>query len=62
MFKVSYQPDGRSCFELGINSITTKIGIYFQTRNDSQIRVSVLTDNRDDMVSLNLQKWILDFN
>jgi hypothetical protein len=62
MFKDSYKPDGRSCFELGINSITTKIRIYFQTRNDSQIRVSVLTDNRDDMVSLNLQKWILDFN
>jgi hypothetical protein len=62
MFKDSYQPDGRSCFEIGIDSITTKIRIYFQTRSDSQIRVSVPTDNRDNMVSLNLQKWILDFN
>jgi hypothetical protein len=56
MFKDSNKPDGRSRFEIGIDSITTKIGIYFQTRNDSQIRVCVLTDNRDDMVSLNQQK------
>ncbi len=62
MFKDSYKPDGRSCFELNIDSITTKIGIYFQTRSDSQIRVCVETDSSDDMVSLNLQKWILDFN
>ncbi len=57
MFKDSYQPDVRSCFKLGIDSITNKIGIYFQTRNDSQIReVCVPTDNSDDMVSLNLLK------
>ncbi len=56
MFKDSYKPDGQSCFELSIDSITTKIGIYFQTRSDSQIRVCVETDSSDDMFSLNLLK------
>jgi hypothetical protein len=55
MFKDSYQPDGRSCFELGIDSITTKIGIHYQIRSDSQIRVYVQTDSSKNG-QLNLQK------
>jgi hypothetical protein len=54
--KDSYQPDVWSCFKLSIDSITTKIGIYFESRSDSQIRVYVHTDSSDDMVSLNLLK------
>jgi hypothetical protein len=56
MFKDSYQLDVRSCFKFGIDSITTKIGIYFQAKSDSQIHVCVPTDSSDDMVSLNLLK------
>jgi hypothetical protein len=44
------------CFKLSIDSITAKIGIDFQIRSDSQIRVCVQTNSNDNMASLNLMK------
>jgi len=58
LFKDSYHPDVGSRFKLGINSVTTKIGIYFQTGSDSQIRVRVQTNSNDNMVSFNLKEII----